>query len=150
VLELRAIEQHHARGPAGLLLPAGAAAREDRLAAHVAREQLVDVADGEDVGIDHQRAALVAHQLGRQEAQRRERLQVVVGPHAPIAVAQIAPTLVIAEERVVLLLDDLHVEGVGVARVAVQRVLRDERADHLLVVAVDEDTGLHDVHPLSP
>ena len=82
VRELRAVEQHHAAGH--VLAAAGLAARPapDRLALHVAREQLPDVAHREDVGIDHQRAAAVAHQLGRRrEAQRREGLQVVVAPH---------------------------------------------------------------------
>ena len=49
-----------------------------------------------------------------------------------------------------LLLEDLHVEAIRVRRVAAQRVLRDERADELLLVRVDEYAGLHDSPPPAP
>ena len=108
-------------------------------------EQLPHVLDREHVGVDHHGPALVAHQLGRHEAQRRERLQVLLVPDAAVAVAAVGAALVLGEEVLVgLVLDQLDVELVGMARVAPHRVHRHQRAEILLVVGVDEHAWLHD------
>ena len=118
-------------------------AGDDRLALHVARQQFPDVAHGEDVRVDDDGATAVTHQFRRHESQRRERLQVVVQPDALHAVAQVGLAFVFGEERMVVGGDDLHVELVGVARVTAQRVLRDDRADDLFRVAVNENAMVH-------
>ncbi len=145
VRQLRAIEQHHARRHAVIDEPfrAGSCAGDDRLALHVARQQFPDVAHREDVRIDDDRAAAVSHQFGRHEPQRCERLQVVVQPDALHAVAQVGFAFVLGEERMVVRGDDLHVELVRVARITTQCVLRDDRADDLFRVAVNENAMIH-------
>ena len=118
VLELCAIEQHHAAGerPA-LALVARLGAAEERHPAHVAAQQVEDVANCEDVGVDYERTALVAHQLRRHEAQWREGLQIVVQPPTLFAVAQVELALPGMHEAVVLHLDEVHVELLGAVRV---------------------------------
>ena len=111
-------------------------------------EQLEDVTDREHVRIDHDRAALVTHQLGRHEAQGRERLQVVVAPVALDAVPQIRLTFVLEEETVILVIDDPNVERVAVLGVAFHRVRRDQGAEILTMIGMNEDAGLHrDISP---
>ncbi len=140
--QLRAIQQHD-RGGEFLLRPPRLA--EDGLAFHVAVEKLGDVADGEDVGIDHHGPAPIAHQLGRHETQGRERLEIVVAPHPHLPFAQEGLPLARLEERMVLAVDDADLEAVRAARVALEGIARDERAHELLVVGVDEDGRGHAV-----
>jgi hypothetical protein len=98
-----------------------------------------DVADREDVGVDHHGTALKAHQLGCGEAQRRERLQIVVEPFPLQAVAQVDLPLLRLQPGAVLGRDDPDVERLGRAAVAAKGILRDQGAQHLLGVGVDED-----------
>ena len=60
--------------------------------------KLVDVAHREDIGIDDDGAALIVHEFGRQEAHRREGLEIVVLPGAPAAGAQEFAALELIEE----------------------------------------------------
>jgi hypothetical protein len=79
--ELGAVQEHHAAGvTAGPLLRTGAHAAEDRLATHVAGQELPDVADGEDIRVDDDRTAFVAHEFRRHEAQQGKRLQIFISP----------------------------------------------------------------------
>jgi hypothetical protein len=116
---------------------------------HIARKQLPHVADREHVGIDHDRAPGVAHQLGRHEAQRGERLQIVEAPELGAAPAQRLLAVASSQEVVIPGMQDLHVQPVGVARVAPHRMLCDQRAELLLVVGMDVDGCRHDGHPPS-
>ena len=142
--QLGAVEQHNTGGKGALdRLPPPARPAHDGLALHVTGQQRIDVAGGEDVRVDDHRAPLIAHQLGRHEAQRRKGLQVF---HAPgpgrAATAELLP-FVRAHEGIVLGVDERDVELVGIGRVALQRVLSDQGADDLLVIGVDEDAGFH-------
>jgi len=80
VFQPGAIEQHHATGHAAVDQALGPRAHtaQDGLVLHVPCEQLPDIGDGENVGIDDHGAALVAHQFGRHETGRGERLQIIV------------------------------------------------------------------------
>jgi hypothetical protein len=138
--ELGAVQKHDAAGEA---LGAFASPAHQRFARHVAGEQLEDVADREHVRVDHDRPAGVAHQLGRHEAERRERLQVVDQPLSLAPAAKIALALTGAQKRMVVGVDDPDVERVGVRAVARDRVPRDQRTDHLPMVGVDEDAVFH-------
>jgi hypothetical protein len=88
-------------------------------------------------------AALVAHQLRRREAHRRERLQIGVLPLAPGARTQELAALERVEEGKVLAAGNLHVEAVGIGGGSLQRVPADDRTDHLLGVGMDEYGILH-------
>jgi hypothetical protein len=143
-VELGAVEQHDAAGvAAGPLLRPGAPAAEDCLSAHVASQEVPDVALGEDVGIDHHGPALVAHQLRRHEAQECEGLQILVAPRPLDAVALVGLTFPRLQKGVVLGVDDADVELVGVARVAPQGVRRDQCAGDLLMIGMDKDAIVH-------
>src|SRR5262249_39498821 len=72
---------------------------------------------------------------------------VVAAPNPLLAAAQEALSLPLAQERVVPGRENLHLELVRVARVAQQRMARHQGADHLLLIGVDEDAGLHDLGP---
>ena len=142
VLELGAVEQHDAGGVVRRRPPLPA---HDRLALHVAAQQLPHVLDREHVRVDHDRPALVIHQLGRHEAQRGEGLQVLLVPDAAVAIAAVGAALVLREEVLIgLVLDQLDVELICVARVASHRVQRHQCAEILLMVRMDEDAWFHD------
>src|SRR5262245_20314419 len=117
--ELGAIEQHDARC---VLLPRAATAAQDRLAAHVATEQLPYVADSENIWIDYDRAALVAHQLRRHEAQGREGLEVIITPRALHAFAKVDQAIFVEEKGIIFLVHDPDVEGTRIHRVPLERV----------------------------
>jgi hypothetical protein len=121
------------------------AAAHDGLAAHVAGQELPDVPRREDVRVDDDGAALVAHELGRQEAQGGERLQVLVAPDPLLAADEVGLPFPRLQERVVLVLDDLDPELVGVRRGAAHGVGRDQSAQVLLLVGVHEHAELHRV-----
>ncbi len=148
--ELGAVQEHHAAGHAtATAFRARAGAAQDRLVPHVAGQQLPYVTGGEDVRIDDHRPALIAHQFRRHEAQRREGLEVIVEPQAPGAVAQVVLPVAVPQKFVIGGVDEADVELVGVRRVAFQRIARNERAHHLLVIGVDEDAVLHGRIPLA-
>ncbi len=145
VPELGAIQQHHRRGQiflAAVMAAAGPA--HQRLALHVPRQQLPDIAGGEDIGIDDRGAAFVAHQLRRREAERREGLQVLHVPDALDAAAEEFLAVAGAQEREVPHLEHAHIELVRVGRIPLQGIGGDDGADDLLLVGVDEDGGFHD------
>src|SRR6185503_11684773 len=76
--ELGAIKEHDAGGKSAVLELRTAA--QDRLAAHVAVQQLPDIARREDIRIDNQSAAAIAHQFGWQETDQSEGLQIIIVP----------------------------------------------------------------------
>jgi hypothetical protein len=142
--QLRIIQQHDAGGAIGRqLLDAGAHAAHQGLALHVACEQVPDVADCEAVRIDHDRPAVIVHQLGRHEAQRGEGLQVVDLPDPALNVAQERLALLGVEPGKILAVQDHDLEPVGVPAVPTQRVRCDQRTQILLVIGLDEDLVLH-------
>jgi hypothetical protein len=105
-------------------------------------EQLVDVSDREHIGIYDNRAAAVIHQLRRHEPERREGLQVVhqPGPLEVVALVELAFTRV--QERMVVRVNNPHVERVAVGAVSLERVLRYQGPGPLPLVGVDEDARL--------
>ena len=88
VLQPGAVKQHDAAGQgATLAFVTGFWAAHQRFVGHIAAQQFPGVTDGKYIRVDNNRPPLVAHQLGRHETQRGERLQVVVQPFALVAVA---------------------------------------------------------------
>ena len=141
-----AIEQHdRGRQRIGELVIAGPRTAPDRLALEIAREQLPDVSDRENVGIGDQSQAFVAEEVGDGEAQRREGLQIVRVPRALMAAAK-QGSAVRLELRILACAEDSNVECAAVAAVAPETVRRNQRAQHLLVVGVDDDGRLHRGH----
>jgi hypothetical protein len=92
---------------------------------------------------------VVADQLRRHEPPRRERLEIVEAPELGAAAAQVLLSMASSQKRVIPGMQDLHVELVGVARVAPHRMLCDQRADVLVVVGVDVDGCRNDERPPS-
>ena len=119
------------------------ALREHGVAAHVAAQQLHDVADGEDVGVHDDGAALVAHEPRDVEAERRERLEVVLDPDDLPSLAEIRLAVAAGDEGVVLRPDDRGRRRRPGSRAGLQRVRGDEGAEALLPVGVDEDRVAH-------
>jgi hypothetical protein len=70
-------------------------------------------------------------------------LQIVVAPHRPLAVAQVFPALIAAEERIVAVSDDSHLDPPWVGQAASGGARRHEGADVLSIVGVNEDAMLH-------
>src|SRR5688500_14209550 len=99
----------------------------DRLAAHVALEQIGDIAYAEAIRVRHQGSALKGHKTWRSEAQRREALQVVRIPLADVARPEdrlVGPH----EPREIARVDDLYVEAVPATAAPLVAVRRDLRA----------------------
>ena len=59
------------------------------------------------------------------------------------AIAQIILALAFPDKRKVLGVHDAHIEGVRVLGIALERILRDQRANDLLVIGLDEDGRFH-------
>ena len=151
VRQFCAIEQHHARRHAVVDEPfVPERARAMIALPCMSRDSSSQMSPTAKIsGSDDHGATLIAHQLRRHEPQRRERLQVVVQPDAFDAVAQVHLAFVFgAKNGWSVRVDDLHVELVGVARIPAQRVLRDDRADDLFGVAVNENAVVHVVTSL--
>ena len=144
VPQLFAVEQHHARRKgAAPALVAGLGATQDRLAAHVTRQQIPDIADREHIRVDHQRATAIVHKLRRRKAQRRERLEIVVDPGTPFAGAAIQlpfPALETGEFSGVHRPDGKLFVVTGVAA---QRIFRHHGTQRLPVIALDENAMVH-------
>src|SRR5262249_50107709 len=75
------------------------------------------------------------------EAQGREGLQVAIVPDALRAFAEIDLAFLVYDEGIVLLVQDLDIEGVGILRVPFQRIRRHQSPDQLLLVGLDEYAG---------
>jgi hypothetical protein len=119
----------------------------DFVAVHVALQELVDVADGEDIRVYDHGAAFIVHEAGWCEAQRGERLEVLVEPGPLVTVAQVEVALALGHAGEIAHLDEAHVEGIRVGGALLQRVTADDGAEHLLVVGVDENGRFHGVWP---
>ena len=145
MLQLAVVEQHdRGRERISDLLIGWPRPAPDRLAFEIAIEEFGDVADREHVRVGHDRQALVPEKARDCEADRSEGLQIIriPRPHVPAS-----------EQRMPLLLKlgkfvrihDAHVKCAGRAAVAAEAVRRDERAQHLLVVGVNDNSRLHDL-----
>jgi hypothetical protein len=86
--QLLVVKKHHAGSINARLRPIPQT-RKNRSPFHVAAEKLRDVEHAEHVGIDHERAALIVHELRRHEAEHGEGLKIIAIPLALKAVAQI-------------------------------------------------------------
>ena len=150
VRQLAAIEQHHRGGERiGDLVIARPRPAPDRLALQIAGEELADIADCEDVRVGDQRETLMADDVGDRIAERRERLEVVGVPRTDMATAQ-QGSVADLKLGIVLRAQDANFERIRIAAVAAVAVGGNERAEHLLVVGMDDDDWLHGAGYLGP
>ena len=126
-----------------LALVAGLGSTHDGMALHVPGEQLPDIGHRKHIGIDDDGATLIVHQFRRHEARRGEGLQVVANPGTLVSIAQKQLALTGAHERNILIIHDPDIELVIMGGVAPQGILRDQRAEPLLVIGLYENAILH-------
>lgn len=117
-------------------------AAEDCSALHVAIQQLADIGEGKDVGVDDRGSPLIIHELWRKESQRGERLQVAHIPGANRSAPLESLTLPSGQPGIVFGMNDSHAEAVWPAGVPPQRMRCHQGTDDLLFISVDEDTRL--------
>src|SRR4030095_8694719 len=114
----------------------------DRLAHHVAIEQVSDVPNTKAVRVRYDRPPLKAHQARGREAERREALQIVRVPFAGETVAE-DRLAGLQQPRDVANGHDAERETVGGAAVPFVAVGRDLCPEHLPVIRLNEHAGLH-------
>ena len=138
--QLAAIEQHDGGRIQASALQHSLAA-QDGLAAHVPTEQLIDVADREDVGIHNERPALEAEEGWDHAAEWGERLQIAPAPDRRRAAVPPEECLIVSlvQMRGLFQPEQADIEQVRALGSGLKRVRADHRGDHLLVIGVNDD-----------
>ena len=128
----------------------GDIAATNRLALHVTCQELTDVANREDIGIENQRPSLNSHLLRNPHPKWAERLQVLVAPYGDPPLSQVGLALASLKVGSFLEPKKLHFERIRGLRACLQQMSTHLRPQNLLVVGMNDDARLHVRPRMSP